>query len=123
MVTVEDVRPVAMAMPGTYERLVRDRVKFRVGRYVYLAFSRDETTMGFGYLKEEREALVASDPDTFFMPGKADLRYHWVCAWLAKLEPAQMRELVVDAWAIAAPKRLLAAYRADHPDHPDHPGR
>jgi hypothetical protein len=115
VVTVEDVRRVAMSMPGTYERIVHDRIKFRVGRYVYLAFSRDETTMGFGYLKEEREALVASAPDKFFMPGKGDLRYHWVCAWLAKLEQAEMRELVMDAWAIAAPKRLVAAYRAEHP--------
>ena len=36
-----------------------------MGRIVYVAFSRDETLMGFGFPKEEREALVASEPDKF----------------------------------------------------------
>ena len=62
MVTVEDVRVFAMTLPGTYETLVRDRVKFRVGRYVYIAFSRDETQMGFGFPKAEREAICARNP-------------------------------------------------------------
>jgi hypothetical protein len=36
---------------------VRDRVKFRVGRLVYLAFFLDETLMSFGFPEEERDAL------------------------------------------------------------------
>ena len=40
---------------------------------VYLAFSRDETLMGFAFPKEEREALVASDPHKFRMPETSDL--------------------------------------------------
>ncbi len=60
MVTIDDVRRVATGLPRSYEVLVRDRVKFRVGRIVYLAFSRDETLMGFGFPKEERQALVAA---------------------------------------------------------------
>src|SRR4030095_5841759 len=47
MVTIEDVRALTLTLPRTTEALVRDRVKFRVGRLVYLAFSRDETIMGF----------------------------------------------------------------------------
>ncbi len=49
MVTVEDVRRLALSLPRTEEALVRDRVKFRVRGLVYVAFSRDETLMGFGY--------------------------------------------------------------------------
>ena len=49
------MRALALTLPRAYEALVRDRVKFRVGRIVYLAFSRDETLMGFGFPKEERE--------------------------------------------------------------------
>ena len=71
MVTIDDVRAFAMTLPRTTEALVRDRVKFRVGRIVFVAFSRDETEMGFGFPKEEREALVRSEPDTFMMPGRA----------------------------------------------------
>jgi hypothetical protein len=110
MVTVDDVRRIAADLPGSYEVVVRDRIKFRVGRYVYIAFSRDETVMGFGYPREERDALVASDPETFLPPDPVDVRYQWVQARMAALDEAQLRELVVDAWRIAAPKRLIAEY-------------
>jgi hypothetical protein len=111
-VTIEDVRAFASTLPRSYEVLVHDRVKFRVGRIVYLAFSRDETQLGFGFPKEEREALVASEPDKFFMPGKADLRYQWVEAWMDALDVDEMRELVLDAWRMCVPKRVAAGYDA-----------
>ena len=89
-VTVEDVRAVARDLPRAYEVVVHDRVKFRVGQIVWLAFSRDETTMGFAFPKEEREALVASDPGTFLLPGESDLRYRWVVARMAALDVEEM---------------------------------
>jgi hypothetical protein len=110
MVTIEDVRVFARGLPRAYEVLVRDRVKFRVGRIVFLAFSRDETQMGFGFPKEEREALVASDPDTFLMPRTSDLRYHWVEVRLAALDEQEMREIVLDAWRMAVPKKVADEY-------------
>jgi hypothetical protein len=113
VVTVEDVRSLAMSLPRTTEALVRDRVKFRVGRIVYIAFSRDETVMGFAFPKEEREALVRSEPDKFMMPGASDLRYHWVEVRLDSLDVLEMRELVLDAWRMVVPKSVAAAY--DHP--------
>jgi len=102
-----------MTLPRTTEALVRDRVKFRVGRIVFVAFSRDETEMGFGFPKEEREALVRSEPDKFMMPGKGDLRYQWVECRLAALDVTEMRELVLDAWRMCVPKKVAAAYDAE----------
>ena len=110
MVTIDDVRAVVRHLPRSYEALVRDRVKFRVGRIVYLAFSRDETIMGFAFPKEERAALVESDPDRFLMPPTSDLRYHWVCARLATLDEDEVRELVLDAWRMVVPKRVAAEH-------------
>ena len=106
MVTVEDVRAVAGGLPRSYEVLVRDRVKFRVGRIVYLAFSRDETVMGFAFPKEERDALVAAEPDTFLLPRRSDLRYHWVEVRLDAIDDDEMRELVLDAWRMVVPKKV-----------------
>jgi hypothetical protein len=68
--------------------------------------------MGFGFPKEEREALVASEPGKFLMPGQADLRYNWVHVRLSALEHAEMAELVLDAWRMVVPKRVAAAYLA-----------
>jgi hypothetical protein len=112
MVTIEDVRSFAMQLPRTTEALVRDRVKFRVGRIVYVAFSRDETVMGFGFPKEEREELVRSEPEKFMMPSRGDLRYHWVQVRMDAIDVAEMRELVLDAWRMCVPKRVAADYDA-----------
>ena len=59
-VTIDDVRRVAEQLPRSYEVLVRDRVKFRVGKIVWLAFSADETQMGFAFPREERDVLGSS---------------------------------------------------------------
>jgi hypothetical protein len=110
MVTIEDVRELARTLPRSYEVLVRDRVKFRVGRIVYLSFSRDESRMGFAFPKEEREALVASEPDKFMMPSQSDMRYHWVVVRLEKIDDVEMREIVLDAWRMVVPKRVAVAH-------------
>jgi hypothetical protein len=110
MVTVEDVRRVASALPRTTEALVYDRVKFRVGKIVYLAFSRDETVMGFAFPREEREALIASEPDKFLWPRTSELRWNWVLVRLDRLEPDEMVELVEEAWRMVVPKRLATSH-------------
>ena len=112
MVTLEEVRAFASELPRSYEAFVRGRVKFRVGRIVYVAFSRDETLMGFGFPKELRAALVESYPEKFMMPSAGDLRYNWVVVRLAAIDAEEMRELVENAWAMAVPKSVAAAYAA-----------
>ncbi|MFG1946903.1 MmcQ/YjbR family DNA-binding protein [Nonomuraea sp. NPDC048826] len=116
MITVEDVRQLAVTLPRSSEHLIRDRVKFRVGSIVYVAFSRDETLMGFGFPKEERDALIAAEPDKFLLPRESDLRFHWVVGRMAALDPDEMRELVVEAWRMAVPKKVYAAYMS-RPGH------
>src|ERR1700738_824426 len=110
MVTIDDVRELALTLERSYEAFVRDRVKFRVGRIVYLAFSPDETLMGFAFPKDERDALVASEPDKFMMPCPSDLRYSWVWVRLGAIDREEMRELVIDAWCMVVPKSVAAAY-------------
>lgn len=110
MVTLADVRSVALTLPRSTEAFVRGRVKFRVGRIVYLAASRDETLLGFAFPKEWRDALVETEPDTFMLPRASDLRYNWAVVRLAAIDEVEMRELVIDAWALVVPKRVAAAY-------------
>ena len=110
MITVDDVRAVALALPRAYEVLVHDRIKLRVGRIVFVAFSRDETIMGFGFPREERDALVASEPAKFRLPRTSDLRYQWVEAHCEALDADEMRELVTDAWRMCVPKGVAKAH-------------
>jgi len=111
--TIDDARAIASTLPRSYEALVRDEVRFRVGRLVYAAFSRDDTILGVAFPKEEREALVASEPDKFLMPRPSEMRYRWVCVRLAAIDTDELRELLVDAWRMCVPKKVAAAHEED----------
>ena len=101
---------MALALPRTTEHLIRDRVKFRVGQLVYVAFSQDEVLMGFAFPKEERAALVDSRPDTFQLPTVGDMRFNWVEARTAMLDVEEMTELVTDAWTMVVPKGVARSH-------------
>jgi hypothetical protein len=111
VITAADVRAVALSQPRTEEHLIRDHIKFRVGKIVYAAISPDELTMGFGFPKEQRAALVAAEPDKFALPRLSDQRFHWVHARMTELDPDEMRELIIDAWRMVVPKKVAAAHR------------
>ncbi len=108
MVTIDEIRPIALSLPRSYEAIVRDRVKFRVGSIVWLAFSRDETQMGFAFPKEERVALIASDPAVFFLPRPSELRYNWCELHLDGFAPDCLEQFIVDAWSLVVPGRVSA---------------
>jgi hypothetical protein len=109
-VTIDDARAIAATLPRSYEALVRGEVRFRVGRLVCAAFYHDDTIMGFGFPRDEREALVASEPHKFLMPRPSDMRYQWACVRLDALDVEDLRELLVDAWRMCVPKKVAAAY-------------
>jgi hypothetical protein len=115
MVTVDDVRRLALSLPRSEEHLIRGQVKFRVGPIVYIAFSRDQRTMGFAFPKEWRASLVEAEPDKFHMPGASDQRYNWVCVSLDAIDQAEMRALVTEAWRMVVPARVAAAHLGDRP--------
>jgi hypothetical protein len=117
MVTIDDVRAFAITLPRSSEAFVRGRVKFRIGRIVYLSFSPDGTIMGFAFPKEWRDALVESEPEKFSLPSQSDLRYHWVHVRLAAIDAAEMRGLVEDAWAFCVPKRVAEEYAESQGPH------
>lgn len=121
MITAAQIRAIALELPRSYERLVGDRIKFKVGPIVYLSLSPDETLMGFAYPKEQRAALIAAEPTKFLMPVRSDERYNWVRVRLDAIDEVELRELVVDAWCMVVPKSVAAQHFAGKPV--DTPGR
>ncbi|WP_327636005.1 hypothetical protein OHB24_39190 [Kribbella sp. NBC_00482] len=118
MAVIEDVRALGAGLDRSYQVYVRGKLRFRVGQIVYVGFSLDESVMGFAFPKEERAALVASQPHKFQMPSASEVRFNWVNAELAVLDPIEARELVVDAWRMVVPKKLSRAYDLTHPNGP-----
>jgi hypothetical protein len=109
---LDDVRRIALGLPRAYEAVVRDHIRFRVGSLVFASVSPDESLLGFGYPRDEREALVASDPATFLMPADSDLRYQWVRLRLAEIDVDELEELLVDAWRMCVPKKVQREFDA-----------
>jgi hypothetical protein len=116
MVTFAEVRRLALSLPRTSEHLVHGRIKFRIKSIVYVGMAADELSMGFGFPKEERAALVASEPEKFFLPQPSDMRFNWVRVWLDAIDEDEMTELVVDAWRMCVPKRVARDHLGDPPD-------
>jgi len=108
--TVDDVRYLGAELERSYEVRVRGRLKFRVGQLVYVAFSLDETVMGFAYPRENRPGLVGSEPDKFQLPDQSDMRFNWAHARLAALDPVEARDIVIDAWRMVVPQKVWRAH-------------
>jgi hypothetical protein len=111
-VTIDDVRALTAGLPRSYEAVARGRIKFRVGSIVYLAFSGDQTLMGFAFPKDEREAALETYPDKFLRPKPSDMRFQWLVVRLDAIDEDELRELVFDAWRMVVPKKL--AVLSDH---------
>jgi len=110
VVTGAQIVALCRTLPRSEQALVHDRIKFRVRGIVYVSISPDEASMGFGFPKLERDGLIAAEPEKFFLPRASDLRFHWVCARLAALDHAEMRELIIDAWAMGVPKKVVREF-------------
>lgn len=113
MASFEAACRLARALPRVTEGYVRDSLRFRIGRIVWLAFSPDETIMGFAFPKEERALLIDSEPDKFLPPRAGDLRFNWCHVRLAALDDTELEELVHDAWRMCVPKRVAADHLGD----------
>ena len=63
--------------------------------------------------RQEQAALVSAAPETFGIPAYVG-RHGWVSIQLATVDPAEVRELIIEAWRQTAPKRLVAADDSGH---------
>jgi hypothetical protein len=109
-VTVDEIRDLASTLPRSYEVVVRGRLKFRVGQIVWLAFSKDGTSMGCGFPKEFRVAAVEAEPEKFSLPSESDMRFNWIHVDLAALDAEEMRDLVESAWSGCVPQYVAREY-------------
>jgi hypothetical protein len=110
MVTPEEVRAVAQALPRSYKVFVRGQIKFRVGQIVWLALSKDGERMGCGFPKEMRQLAVDAEPHKFQLPGEGDMRFNWIHVRLDAIDAEEMRDLVEEAWSRSVPLYVAEEY-------------
>jgi hypothetical protein len=112
MITAEELRRVVLSLPEAEERETWGHPTFRVRDRMFAALSDDGRLASVKATREEQAALIAAAPETFGVPAYVG-RHGWVSIQLATVDPAELGELMVEAWRQTAPRRLVAAYDAD----------
>lgn len=121
--TAEDARKIALSLPGSSEKLAWGMPTFRVGGAdgkdgkagkggkIFAALADDDTSIGVKCPREDREELIAAEPEKFFIRPGHDDNYAWLRVRLAAVQDAaELRSILTDSWRQAAPKRLAAAH-------------
>lgn len=115
MVTEEDIRQVALSLPGSVERPYNRLPSFRVRGTLFLRIHELPDVFFVRCASiEERNDLLKAEPAKFFITPHYD-GYPGFLVRLSQVDAGEMTELVTDSWRVCAPRRLLAAYDAEHP--------
>ncbi len=110
------LRRLCLALPAAHEVEAWGEPTFRVKNKLFAMFAGAENHHGGGrngvWLKAtaiNQQLMLKAAPDRFFFPpyvGKSG----WIGVWLdSRTKWGELRELLTDAHAAIAPKRLLAA--------------
>ena len=114
----EDVRAIALALPGTEEAAARGVHSFTVRKTLFLRLLEDGATLVLRTDPYERDHLLSTAPTVFHITSQ--VRDHpWVFVRLAEADPAQLRGLVQDAWRRAAPRRMVEDFDEALPEPPE----
>jgi hypothetical protein len=123
--TWDDVRELALALPGVEEATSRGTAVWRVGKLVVWdrpmrARDREELgadlpdgpILGAAVADEgEKRALIAAEPAYFFTTHHFD-GYPAVLVRLDAIPRDRLAEVITDAWLAVAPQKLVAEFEA-----------
>src|SRR5262245_33783397 len=107
----DTVRRFALSFPEAEERETWETATFRVRNKIFMMFSEQERHAWVKSDHDEQQALVAQDPETFFVPPYVGPS-GWVGVVIRSVDPDEMRELITEAWRLTAPNRLAATFDA-----------
>lgn len=101
------VRRLALRLPRTIESVHFDRPDFRVRNRIFATLPPDARAVVVKSTAPNIDALVVRDPATFW----DEWHGRWLGIRLDRVSRQLLRDLVVDAWKLAAPKRLAATVK------------
>jgi hypothetical protein len=107
--TADRLRELALRLPEVEERETWVHPTFRVRDKIFVSLIDDGSAARVKTVTEEQVALTAMDPETFTRSSHVG-RFGWVDVQLARVDPEELGELVVEAWRSTAPKRLVARF-------------
>jgi hypothetical protein len=111
MVTFETVRLLALALPDVEEGTSYGTPAFKVRKKLF-ARLREEGVLMVKCDLVYKDILLQSQPEIYFTTPHYD-GYPGILVRLAVAEEDDLRDLLADAWRLAAPKRLVATSKGD----------
>ena len=110
-VSLETLWKLALALPGTEEGTSYGTPAFKVRGKLFARLREDGDSLVVNMGFEEREALMQTDPETFYITDHY-LSYTWLLVRLSKVRADKLAELLEQAWRRVAPAGLVAAFDA-----------
>jgi hypothetical protein len=105
-VSFDEVRAMAMALPGAEEGTSYGTPAFRVRKKFFVRLKEDGESIVLRINPFERGYLLEAEPDAFYITDHYR-DYPAVLARLAALTPERLRGRIEDSWRLMAPKRLV----------------
>jgi hypothetical protein len=115
MADADDLRAIALSLPGVAEYPHFDRRAFKA-RVTFATLAPDGATANIKFSPDEQALKCLVAEDAFAPIPNAWGRRGWTVATLAALSEAELRAALETAWRHAQPKRAkVSAPRADSP--------
>ncbi|MEU9041331.1 MULTISPECIES: MmcQ/YjbR family DNA-binding protein [unclassified Kitasatospora] len=111
MVTFEEFRAMALALPETAQEPTWDIETLRVHGRIFTMGSPDGDRVTVKASPEDQAELLAAEPEVFSSAPYVG-RHGWVSVRLDLVDPDELRDLVTEAWRRTAPKRLVREFDA-----------
>jgi hypothetical protein len=106
------LRRTALSFPEAEEVETWGQATFRVRRKMFCILGEHGKQASIKATPEAQAELLAANPAVYsFAPYVG--RHGWVTVDVAAADPAEVAELLEDAWRRTAPKRVVAAYDRD----------
>src|SRR5438067_12031738 len=109
-VTFETVRRIAQTLPGAEESTSYGTPAFKVKGKLFARQHQDGESLVVGVDFEAREEMMSAAPEKFYITDHY-LNYPWMLVRLSKVQPDELRDLLIGSWRRAAPKHLIEALR------------
>jgi hypothetical protein len=104
--TWEDIRAVALTLPGAWENDWRGNPLFQVGKKGFVQTWDGRVLMKLE--KNHQELLFEARPDVFSPMNAGALRWSWV--EIEALDPDEIADLVREAWTQIVPQKISRAF-------------
>ena len=108
--TFDAVRRIALSLDHVAEVSSYGTPGFKVGGTLFARFHQDGKSLVLRTTMEEREELIASDPDVYFITDHY-LNYPWVLVRVARIQAGALRDLLRGAHRKAASEKKRPAPR------------